>query len=225
MVRRILSLFLVLTLLINVPHSSELTFGMDGPPHSVETIPQTPREKSSGTGIKLSLVLLGSAISLMFTALAGFFGYRFGRAKTIDDEKELTLVGSIEPTPGLLPSSGRYYPDKMLNLFIDKLFLEDIPKYLSQDEFPASHLAAIETHLKVLSNRYSSKDLPYEYRKMSEDLIAMSQFIGSYVDVRGKKIQAGYLKKLLKDAQKLVQEATATTEKMEREKEQNEREL
>ncbi len=212
--KKFLSIFLVFTLIFNsVPEKS---FAMER---------ATPiEEKSSSFSLKLPLIVLFSTIGAV---VFGFtFGYKKGNNRRIADEKEVTLTGSIDPydiTPNFV--GGKYYTDRILNQFIDKLLLEDVPKLSFMNEFPASYLAAIEFELSALSLRYNGKDSPYEYKKLTEELESMSLFIGSYVDVRNKKIQAGYLKKLLKDAQKLVQKATATTEKMEREKEQNEREL
>lgn len=174
---------------------------------------------------KLPFVLLVTGITAIGSIISGLVGYKIGNNRRIANEKEITLVGSIDPTPGLTPGSGRYYADKMLTKFINKLFMEDVPKLSKENEFPASHLAAIEFHLRVLSHRYDGEKLPYKYRELAEELVSMSQHIGTYVDRRNKKITVGYLKELLKDTQELLKKATATTEEMELAKEQDKADL
>lgn len=218
MIKKFLSVILMITLTFGGMMIS--THAMETGEHSV--VGTQISSQTVGKKIYYFKLLLVNGITAI---LSGLFGYKICYDRRVADAKEITLVGSIDPTPGLTPELRRYYADKMLTNFINKLFIEDIPRLSKENEFPASHLAAIEYYLRVLSHRYDAENLPYKYRELAEDLVSMSQHIGTYVDRRNKKITLGYLKELLKDTQELLKKATATTREMEAEKEQKKAEL
>ena len=173
---------------------------------------------------KLPYVFLVTGITAISSILSGFLGYKIGKDRRLDDEKEVTLIGTILPYD-ITPYDGEYYIDRVLNNFINKLFSEDIPKLSRENEFPATYLAALESELKILSLRFNGEELSYKYKEFGRELLSMSQHISIYVDKANKNITVGYLKKLLKDTQKLLKEATANLKEIELSKEQNKAEL
>ncbi len=209
--KKFLSMFLVITLIFSaIPVTS---YAME--------VPNSQITEVNSYKVRLPFVFLFTGLAAI---LSGLIGYKIGNDRIISDEKEITLVGSIDPVD-IAPIRVAHCTDKILNKFIKKLFLEEIPKLSRNNEFPASYLAAVEFELSVLSSRFNDKELSYKYRKFAEELVSMSLHVGSFVDIRNKKISVGYLKEMLKDAQNLVHKATALTDEMELEKEQNKTDL
>lgn len=210
--KKFLSIFLIFTLMFNTV--SAKSFAMERP--EPQGVSQIGARKHS---IRLPLAILFSGLSAL---LSGLIGYKIGNDRRVNDEKEITLTGTIlggDSERCMSIGSGSYDVVLLISSCVDEIFQVDIPKLSKEDTFPARYLSALAYQLDVLSMNLDFDDLPDECRQKGLELHNMAMSIEHYVDKRGKKIQAGYLKTLLRNAQKLAIRAGEIYDKIAQEKE------
>ena len=190
--------------------------------------PQKMQETRVKTNfIKLPVILFSSFGAALIAAVSGLIGYKIGNDRRANDEKEITLTGTIlgGSSDRCTPIGRSYDVVMLISSCVDEMFQVDIPKVSKEGTFPAQYLDALAFELDVLAGSLDFDDLPYEYRKVGLELHNMFISIKHYVDKRGKKIQLGYLKTLLRDAQKLAIRAGEIHDRIIQEKEKNKAEL
>ena len=190
--------------------------------------PQRMQETRVKTNfIKLPVILFSSFGAALIAAVSGLIGYKIGNDRRANDEKEITLTGTIlgGSSDRCTPIGRSYDVVMLISSCVDEMFQVDIPKVSKEGTFPAQYLDALAFELDVLAGSLDFDDLPYEYRKVGLELHNMFISIKHYVDKRGKKIQLGYLKTLLRDAQKLAIRAGEIHDRIIQEKEKNKAEL
>ena len=218
--KKFLSLFLIFTLMFSAV--STMSFAMEN------REPQKMQETRVKTNfIKLPVILFSSFGAALIAAVSGLIGYKIGNDRRANDEKEITLTGTIlgGSSDRCTPIGRSYDVVMLISSCVDEMFQVDIPKVSKEGTFPAQYLDALAFELDVLAGSLDFDDLPYEYRKVGLELHNMFISIKHYVDKRGKKIQLGYLKTLLRDAQKLAIRAGEIHDRIIQEKEKNKAEL
>ena len=218
--KKFLSIFLIFTLMFSAV--STMSFAMEN------REPQKMQETRVKTNfIKLPVILFSSFGAALIAAVSGLIGYKIGNDRRANDEKEITLTGTIlgGSSDRCTPIGGSYDVVMLISSCVDEMFQVDIPKVWKEGTFPAQYLDALAFELDVLAGNLDFDDLPYEYRKVGLELHNMFISIKHYVDKRGKKIQLGYLKTLLRDAQKLAIRAGEIHDRIIQEKEKNKAEL
>ncbi len=218
--KKFLSIFLIFTLMFSAV--STMSFAMEN------REPQKMQETRVKTNfIKLPVILFSSFGAALIAAVSGLIGYKIGNDRRANDEKEITLTGTIlgGSSDRCTPIGRSYDVVMLISSCVDEMFQVDIPKVSKEGTFPAQYLDALAFELDVLAGSLDFDDLPYEYRKVGLELHNMFISIKHYVDKRGKKIQLGYLKTLLRDAQKLAIRAGEIHDRIIQEKEKNKAEL
>lgn len=218
--KKFLSIFLIFTLMFSAV--STMSFAMEN------REPQRMQETRVKTNfIKLPVILFSSFGAALIAAVSGLIGYKIGNDRRANDEKEITLTGTIlgGSSDRCTPIGRSYDVVMLISSCVDEMFQVDIPKVSKEGTFPAQYLDALAFELDVLAGSLDFDDLPYEYRKVGLELHNMFISIKHYVDKRGKKIQLGYLKTLLRDAQKLAIRAGEIHDRIIQEKEKNKAEL
>ena len=219
--KKFLSIFLIFTLMFSAV--STMSFAMEN------REPQKMQETKVKTNfIKLPVILFSSFGAALIATVSGLIGYKIGNDRRANDEKEITLTGTIlgGSSDRCTPIGESSYDIVMLiSSCVDEMFQVDIPKVSKEGTFPAQYLDALAFELDVLAGSLDFDDLPYEYRKVGLELHNMFISIKHYVDKRGKKIQLGYLKTLLRDAQKLAIRAGEIHDRIKQEKKKNKAEL
>ena len=218
--KKFLSIFLIFTLMFSAV--STMSFAMEN------REPQKMQETRVKTNfIKLPVILFSSFGAALIATVSGLIGYKIGNDRRANDEKEITLTGTIlgGSSDRCTPIGRSYDVVMLISSCVDEMFQVDIPKVSKEGTFPAQYLDALAFELDVLAGSLDFDDLPYEYRKVGLELHNMFISIKHYVDKRGKKIQLGYLKTLLRDAQKLAIRAGEIHDRIIQEKEKNKAEL
>lgn len=208
--KKFLSIILVLTLSFSVVCVSASAMETSNQQNIVE----------NSYKVRLPFVFLFTGLAAVFS---GLLGYKIGNNRRVNDEKEITLTGSIlgeDNNKCMLIGTRTYDPRILINSCVDEIFQVDIPKLSKEGAFSASTLAHLAYQLRVYSHGFEDENLPYEYKQMSYKLYDMSMNIERYISESNQKIQAGYLKTLLRNAQKLAIRAGEIYDKIAQEKEQ-----
>ena len=218
--KKFLSIFLIFTLMFSAV--STMSFAMEN------REPQKMQETRVKTNfIKSRFILFSILGDALIGVVSWLIFYNMWNYSIANDEKEITLTGTIlgGSSDRCTPIGRSYDVVMLISSCVDEMFQVDIPKVSKEGTFPAQYLDALAFELDVLAGSLDFDDLPYEYRKVGLELHNMFISIKHYVDKRGKKIQLGYLKTLLRDAQKLAIRAGEIHDRIIQEKEKNKAEL
>ncbi|MEI3542283.1 MAG: hypothetical protein V8P98_05755 [Acutalibacteraceae bacterium] len=145
-------------------------------------------------------ILFLSAFAAINGACGYLFGYKKGNSDHLDKLKEIHFEGTCLMSSGTFPQ-GPYFAPSIAAKYIEQVFYEDVPMLYKKDTFPATHLAAIEAYLRVISSQLKSCSFKHELSAMSQ---TMRRLI---LDEYDKPVTVGYLVNLLNQAKDLVSQA------------------